>query len=142
MQAVAGSPRQYILLLHIVQGPDQLHALKIGTVELGHHGIDLPSVEDPHKDGLNHIIKMVAQGNLVASQLPGMGVQVSPAHPGAEITGGLIHIHHNIKNISVKYADGNVHKGCIVLDHPPVIRMITRIHDNKLQVKLRITLAF
>ena len=110
-------------------------------MKLWHHGIDLAAVKDPHKNSFDHIIKMVSQCNLIAAQLLCMGIEVTPPHSGAEVTGGLIHIHHNIKNIRVKDPHRDIHKSCIFLNELPVFRLISRIHHNKFQFKLRITLA-
>ena len=89
MKLVVILPGQNILLPHVVEGADQLHAGKIGAVKLRHHGIELASVEDPHEGGLDHIVEMVAQSDFIAAQSLGVGVEKSPAHPGAEIAGGV-----------------------------------------------------
>ena len=68
MQFVVIPPGTDIALPDQIQGPDQLHAFKIRTVKFGHHGLDLTAVDHPHENGLDHIIIMVPQSDLVAAQ--------------------------------------------------------------------------
>ena len=111
--------------------------LSADVLKLGHHGIYLASVKDSHKNGLNHVVKMVSQRYLIAPQLPGMGVQIPSSHSGAKVAGGLLHVHHNVKYIRVKDAHRYIHKGCIIFNQLPVVRIVSGIHDNELQLKIR-----
>ena len=56
-------------------------------MQLGHHGLYLGPVEHAHKYGLNDVIIMVAQGNLIAAQGFGMVIEIAPPHPGTEVAG-------------------------------------------------------
>ena len=105
-------------------------------MKLGHHGINLASVKDSHKNGLYHVVKMMSQRYLIAPQLPGMGVQIPSSHSGAQVAGGLLHVHHNVKYIRVKDAHRYIHKGCIIFNQLPVVRIVSGIHDNELQLKI------
>ena len=49
-----------------VQGADQLHPLEVGAVQLGGHRLELGAVKHPHHGGLDHVVKVVPQGDLVA----------------------------------------------------------------------------
>ena len=60
MQAVIITPVLDVVFLDKVEGADELHALKIGAVELGHHGLNLCPVEHTHEYGFNDIIVVVA----------------------------------------------------------------------------------
>ena len=42
--------------------------LEILAMELRHHRLHLSAVEHPHKDRLNHIVEMMSERNLIASQ--------------------------------------------------------------------------
>ena len=71
---------RYIPLLHKVQRADQLHSREIGAVQLGHHGVDLTAIEHTHENGLDHVVVVMAQGDLVAAQRPGPVVELSLIH--------------------------------------------------------------
>ena len=119
----------------IRQGTDQLHVGKILAVELGRHGLKLGAVKQPQKCGLDDIGKMMAQSDLIAAQLLRFGVQETPAHPGAEIAGILLHPDSNIKNITVKNGNGNPQGPGVLLDQRPVLRVIAGVHHQKAQFK-------
>ena len=77
MQVVVIPPRLDVILPDEVQRADQLHALKVGTVQLGHHRLDLGAVEHAHENRLDDIIVVMAQGDLIAAQLFCKIVQVA-----------------------------------------------------------------
>ena len=141
MQPVVVLPVQYIPLLHKVQGADQLHARKIGAVQLGHHGVDLAAVKHAHKNGLDHVVVVMAKGDLVAAQGPGAVIEVSAAHTGAQVAGGLVHVHHRIKYVGLEYLHRNVHQGRIFLDEPSVGRVVARVHDDEFQLEVCLGVA-
>ena len=84
---------------------------------------------------------MMAQGDLVAAQLLGIGIEVASSHSGAEVAGRFVHIHHHIKDIGFKDPDGNPHQLCVGFDQSPVVRMITRVHHNELQTEIHLSMA-
>ena len=57
------------VLLHQVQRTNQLHALKVLAVELRHHRLDLAAIEHSHQNGLNYIVEVMTESDLVAAQL-------------------------------------------------------------------------
>ena len=89
-QAVVALPGDDVLLMDAIERANQLHALEVRAVQLGHHALQLRAVEHGHHRGLDHVVKVMAQGDLVAAQGPGVAVQVAPAHPGAKVTGVLL----------------------------------------------------
>ena len=119
MQVVVIPPRLDVILPDEVQRADQLHALKVGTVQLGHHRLDLGAVEHAHENRLDDIIVVMAQGDLIAAQLFCKIVQVAAAHSGAQITGGFLHMVHRIKNIGFENLHRNVQLLGVILDHLP-----------------------
>mgnify|MGYP006926290105 CR=1 FL=1 len=104
-------------------------------MKLRHHGIELASVEDPHEGGLDHIVEMVAQSDFIAAQSLGVGVEKSPAHPGAEIAGILLHLDRDVKDVAFKYSDGNPKCSGIFLDQRPVGSIIARVHHQEGQLE-------
>ena len=89
-----------------VQRTNQLHARKVGAVQLGRHSLQLGAVEHAHHGCFDHIIKMVPQCNFVAAQLLSLLVQVAAAHAGAQVTGGFIAVVGDRKHIRLKNCDG------------------------------------
>ena len=81
-QIIVALPGQDIFFPDAVHGADQGHAGEAGAVELGRHGLHLGAVEHAHHGRLNDIVEVVAQRNLIASQLLGLAVQVAAPHPG------------------------------------------------------------
>ena len=67
MEIIVVTPCLNIILPHQIQWTDQFHSLKVGAVKLGHHSLYLGTVKHAHKNGLNHIIIVVTQCNLVAT---------------------------------------------------------------------------
>ena len=132
------------ILMDAVEGADELHAREIFAVELGGHGLQLCAVEEPQKRRLDDVGEMMAQSDLGTPQLPGLAVQKAPAHPGAEITGILLHLDRNVKDIAFKHRDGDSQPGSVLFDQCPVGGVITWIHHQKLQVKgpVRVLLEF
>ena len=78
---------------------------------------------------------MVPQGNLVAAQVPGLFVQVSPAHAGAEIAGGFGHLVHNVEDIRMKNRDRDAQGLGVGFDKQPVQLIVSRIHDQENQLE-------
>ena len=135
VQPVIVPPGLDILLPDQGHGPDQLHALKVLAVHPGHHGLKLPAPEHSHQNGFDHVVVMVPQGNLVAAQIPGLLVQVSPAHAGAEIAGGFGHLVHNVEDIRMKNRDRDAQGLRVGFDKQPVQLIVSRIHDQENQLE-------
>ena len=108
MQTVVVPPRLDVVLPHQIQGADQFHSLKIRAVQLWHHGLYLRSVQHPHENGFNDIVIVVAECDFVAAKLPCEAVQMASAHPGAQITGGFLHVVYGVKDIRLENRNGNV----------------------------------
>ena len=135
LQMVVILPGDDGLFVNAVQRPDQFHTGEILASELRGHGLKLPAIEQTHDSGLDHIGKVVAQGNLVAAQLLSLGIQKATAHPGAEIAGILLHADGDIENIAVENGDGNAQQGGIVLDQLPVCRIVAGVHHHEHQLE-------
>ena len=135
LQVVVVLPCDDGILVDAVQGPDQFHAGEILAAELGGHGLKLSAVEQAHDSGLDHVGKVVAQRDLVASQFLSLGIQEAPAHPGAEIAGVLLHADGDIENVAVENRDGNPQQGGVILDEFSILRLVAGVHHHKDQFK-------
>ena len=102
VQVVIVSPRLDVVLAHQIQRADEFHALEVGAVKLWHHGLDLRAVEHAHENGLDDIVVVVAEGDLVAAQLLREGVEMAAAHAGAQIARGFFDGVNGIENIGLK----------------------------------------
>ena len=83
LQVVIVAPVLDVRLPDQIHGTYQLHSLEVGAVQFRHHGLHLSAVDHAHEDGLDDIIEVVSQGDLVAAQFLCLIVKVSTAHPGA-----------------------------------------------------------
>ena len=108
MEIIVVTPCLNIILPHQIQWTDQLHSLKVGAVKLGHHSLYLGTVKHSHKNGLNHIIIVVTQCNLVAAHFFCKSIEMPAAHSCAKITRGFLHIKYRLKNIRLKNTNRNI----------------------------------
>ena len=123
-----------------VEGADQLHAFKIGTVKLGHHGLDLGTVHHPHYDGLDDIIVMVTKGDLITSKLPGLAVEITPAHSGTKVAGRVhIFLSHHLKDLRGEGLNGHLQDPGIVADHLSIYLIVSGIHHQENHIKVLFT---
>mgnify|MGYP000674753910 CR=1 FL=1 len=82
-----------------VERTNQLHAREIRAVQLGQHGLHLRAVEHAHDRRLDDVVEVVAECDLVAAERLRLAVKIAAAHAGAEITGRLLAVVGNIKNV-------------------------------------------
>ena len=134
-QIIVALPGQDIFFPDAVHGADQGHAGEAGAVELGRHGLHLGAVEHTHHGRLNHIVEVVAQRDLVASQLLGLAVQVTAPHPGTEIAGVLFGVVGNGKDVALEDGHRNVQQLGIGLDLLTVDLIVAGVHHQKDQLK-------
>ena len=85
MKVIVIRPVNDICLTDQIQRADQLHSLKVRTVKLRHHGLDLCAIEHSHQDRLDDIIIVMSQRDLVAAQFFGFAVEITSSHSRAEI---------------------------------------------------------
>ena len=144
MKVIIISPVFDICLPDQIHRTDQLHSLKICTMELRHHSLYLRSVKHSHQDRLDHIIIVMSKSDLVATKLLCLAVKIASSHTGTEIAWGFFYIINRIEDLSLKHCDRNPEKPGIVLDHRTVCLIISRIHHKKHQFKgkLVMTLQF
>ena len=130
---VVVTPSDNVFFPDQIHGTDQLHALKIGAAELGHHALVLTGVEHAHENSLDHIIVMVSQGDLVAAAFFSKAVEVTAAHAGAEIAGGFFDGVDSIKDAGITEFDRDAEEPGVFFDELTVFRQISGIHaqENK-----------
>ena len=141
MQLMIVSPCLDICFFYHIKRTDQFHPFKILAVKLRHHGLYFSAIEHPHEDRLDHIIKMMSQRDLVASQLLGMGIEIASSHAGTQITGIAVNFCHNIENIALEDGQRNIQKLCIILDNLPIVLIVTWIHHQKYKLKREFSMS-
>ena len=134
-QIIVALPGQDIFFPDAVHGADQGHAGEAGAVELGRHGLHLGAVEHAHYGRLNDIVEVVAQRDLIASQLLGLAVQVAAPHPGTEVAGVLFGVVGNGKDVALEDGHRDVQQLGIGLDLLAVDLIVAGVHHQKDQLK-------
>lgn len=95
VQVIVIHPVDDVFLAHQIQRTNQLHPREIRAVQLRHHRLYLRPVKHSHKDGLDHIVKMMSQRNLVAAELLCLAVEMPSAHARAQIARRFLLPRHN-----------------------------------------------
>ena len=144
MQIIVSCPMNDVILPHQIQWTDQLHSREIRTVQLRHHRLDLRSVEHSHHDRLDHIIKMMAKGDLIASKFSRLTIQMPPAHTRTQVTRRIRNIRNRIKNFRLEYRNRHIQYLRIIEDCLVIDIIVSRIHHkkNNLKIFLSMTLKF
>ena len=78
--------------------------------------LQLRTVEHAHDGGLDHIVEVMPQRDLVAAQLLGFAVQVAAAHPGAEVARVLVSVVGHGKDVAFKNGHRDVQQLGVGLD--------------------------
>ena len=142
MEVVIISPAFDVILPDQIEGADQLHSLKVGAVELGHHGLELAGIQHAHQDCFNDIVIMMAQGDLIAAQLFGLAVKVAPAHPGAQVAGRFFDVIDSVKDLRIKKGDRDIQELRVILDDPAILLVVAGIHAQEDQLKGEFVMPF
>jgi len=75
---------------------------------------------------------VVAERNFVAAEILGLSVEVAAAHAGAEVTGVLVGIVRDIKDVGLENRNRDMQEFCVALDLRAVHLVVARIHHNEL----------
>ena len=111
---------------------------KVVAVELGRHGLKLGAVEQAHERGLHHVAEVVAQGDLVAAQLPGLGCRGSPGASGRRDSRGSSPPWSVTSKISLsKMVTGISSRAAFSSIRRRLAAVIARVHHQKRQLKGR-----
>ena len=141
LQLIVALPGQNILFMDAVHGPDEGHAGEAGAVQLGRHSLQLRTVEHAHDGGLDHIVEVMPQRDLVAAQLLGLAVQVAAAHPGAEVAGVLVSVVGHGKDVALENGHRDVQQLGVGLDLLAIDLVVAGVHDQKHQLKGHVAVA-
>ena len=68
-------------------------------------------------------------------------VSSTPAHPGAEVAGVLLHLDGDVEDVAVEDGDRDAQQGGVGLDQRPVGRVVARVHHQEFQRKGMVRVA-
>ncbi len=108
---------------------------KLVLWSLGRHGLHLGAVEHTHNRGLDDIVEVVPQCDLVAAQLLGLAVEVAAPHPGAEIAGVLVGVVGHREDVALEDGHRDVEQLGVGLDLLAVYLIVAGVHHQKDQLK-------
>ena len=134
-QVVVPLPGQNVLLADAVHRADEGHAGEAGAVELGRHSLQLGAVEHAHDGRLDDIVEVMAQRDLVAAEFFGLAVQVTAAHPGAEVAGVLVGVVGHREDVALKDGHRDVQQRRVGFDLLAVELIVAGVHHEKDQLK-------
>ena len=134
-EIVVPRPGDNISFAHEIQRTDQLHARKIRAVNLRHHCFHLRAVQHAHEHRLDHVVKMMAEGNFVAAERAGVLVQTPTAHPGAEIARRFLRRSRRLKQPVFDDCDRQTEQGGVFLNPCAIFRAVAGIHHEVHQLK-------
>ena len=86
----------------------KLHSLKIRTMKLRHHCLNLCTIKHTHKNCFYHIIIMMSKSNLITTKFLCLAVKISSPHSCTQITRRLCNIYYSIKYLCLKYCNWNI----------------------------------
>ena len=90
----------------------------------------------------DHVVVVMAKGDLVAAQGPGAVIEVSAAHAGRTGSRGLVHIHHRIKYVGLRnICTGMFIRAAFSSTEPSVGRIVARVHDDEFQLEVCLGVA-
>ena len=116
-KAVVSRPRDNAVLVYSVKGTDKLHSLEIRALQLGKHCLYLGAPQHSHQRGLDHVGKMVSEGDLVAAETLRKAVKVSASHPRAKIAGRRAAVPlGNAENVRLEEFHGYLETRGVLLD--------------------------
>ena len=130
LEVIVSCPCNDVGFIDSIHRPDELHALEVQAVDFGDNSFQLAAVHHSHDDRLYDVAHMVAERDLVASELFGLRVEMAPAHAGAEVAGRLGLLVRDIKDICLENLDRDLKESGVALNFFAVYRIVARIHDQ------------
>ncbi len=124
-------PRENIFLMDAVQRTNQLHARKVGAVQLGQHGLHLRAIKHTHDGGFDDVVEVVAERDLVAAKLLRLAVQIAAAHPRTQVARILLAVVGNRKNVSLEHGDRDMQQYGVALNFIAVDLVVAGVHDEE-----------
>ena len=141
LEVVFVAPGDDVCLMHQVEGADELHALEVRAVKLGHHGLHLPAVKHAHEDGLNHVVEVMAQRDFVAAQLAGGVVERAAAHACAGVAGLAVQAPHNLKDVGGHDLERHAEKLDVVGDGLAGVVGVAGVHGEERDLEVATAVA-
>ena len=127
--------------MYQVEGADELHALEVRAVKLGHHGLHLSAVEHAHEDGLNHVVEVMAQRDFVAAQLAGGVVECAAPHACAGVAGLAVQALDNLKDVGGRDLKRHAEELGVVGDGFASIVGVARVHGEERDLEVATAVA-
>ena len=127
--------------MHIIQGADELHAGVVGAPQLGGHALHLRPVQHPHEDGLDDVVEVVPEGDLVAAQALRLFVQIPPPHARAQVAGVFGGGFRRREYGGVEDVQRDAQQLRVFFDEGAVLRRIAGVHGQKMQLEGDIRMA-
>ena len=128
-------PREDILLVNAVQRTNQLHACKVGAVQLGQHGLHLRAIKHTHDGGFDDIVEVVAERDLVAAKLLRLAVQIAAAHARTQVARVLLAAVGNRENIGLEHGDRDMQQCGVALNFIAVDLVVAGVHNEENYLK-------
>ena len=117
--------------MNAVQRTNQLHARKVGAVQLGQHGLHLRAIKHAHHGGFNDIVEVVAERDLVAAELLRLAVQIAAAHARTQVARVLLAVVGNRENVGLEHGDRDMQQCSVALNFVAVDFVVAGVHDEE-----------
>ena len=117
--------------MNAVQRTNQLHACKVGAVQLGQHGLHLRAIKHTHDGGFDDIVEVVAERDLVAAKLLRLAVQIAAAHARTQVARVFLAVVGNRENIGLEHGDRDMQQCGVALNFIAVDLVVAGVHDEE-----------
>ena len=141
VQAVVVAPVLDFRLADEIERADQLHAREVRGVELRHHRLVLAGVEHAHEDGLDDVVEVVAECDLVAAEALGFLIEVATAHAGADIARGLRDVVDGVEDVRFEDRERDAEEIRVSLDDLAVCLIVARVHAQEHELERDLVMA-
>ena len=141
VQAVVVAPVLDFRLTDEVERADELHARKVRGVKLRHHRLVLAGVEHAHEDGLDDVVEVVAECDLVAAEALGFLIEVAAAHAGADVARGLRDVVNGVEDVRFEDRERDAEEIRVSLDDLTVRLIIARVHAQEHELERDLIVA-
>ena len=141
VQAVVVAPVLDLRLTDEVERADQLHVREVRGVELRHHRLVLACIEHAHEDGLDDVVEVVAERDLVAAEALGFLIEVAAAHAGTDIARGLRDVVDGVEDIRFEDRERDAEEIRVPLDDLAVRLVVARVHAEEHELERDLIMA-
>ena len=141
VQAVVVAPVLDFRLTDEVERTDELHTREVCGVELRHHRLVLPGVEHAHQDGLDDVVEVVAERDLVAAEALRFLIEVAAAHAGADVARGLRDVVDGVEDVRFEDCERDAEEIRVPLDDLAVRLVVARVHAEEHELERDLIMA-